>query len=322
MNETTECGDSENALEYEFLLLRINERIMCGELEEAETLLRETRKKFMTPAVLDLAARTAVLKGQFKQAGQYWRAVLDLEPENVCAKQALSCLSGPWFAYAVLKRIAMLACIALGIVMVSIGLLSVIYAAVPFHVRDAQNRKLVKPIVSSSREHHAKTATPAAPAVQEKMASAKEAIPVKPLPVFTMEGAVVTPDGRGMKIVFNEGLFSYRDVLSDSATESLYELGRIVKAHVPVFSIMVEGHADSDSMPPGGVFKNNYELGLYRAAAAVRILVDSGLPENSVAACSMGDKNPPFPNDCRENKQKNRTVVVRLLPNESGKKEK
>ena len=318
MNETMEYDDSKT-LEYEILLLLVNELVRNGSLDEAETLLREEmRRGLLSLPILDLAARVAVLKGEFGRAGQYWTAILDQDPGNECASQALSCMNGPWVARAVLKRIAGLVCVALGGLFFVMGVLTVAARFVPDNGSkrplswNRPSRTAGNTPESGGKRIHEKISQPEM-SVPEKKPLIEENVPIRSFPYLTVKDARITVADNQMKIVFDEGLFAYRDVLSDSAEQSLGELGKTLKECAQGFFILVEGHADSDAIPPGSLFKSNYELGLYRAAAALEVLVESGVPENSIAACSTGEKDPPFPNDSRENKQRNRTVVIRLI---------
>lgn len=324
MIKTFEHSNPEDDLKRELILLQASQLAMCGQLDEAEKLIKEEKEILLSsPQALDMLARIAVRRGHFEPAKELWRTALAIDPGNEAAVKALASINKPWLVYAILRRLAFLAGLALVTILVLAGIMTVwpIVRTLILPADSSWNRISAPHRIASNRlipkisKGGAEIVVPSQQYSSPKMElPAKQKVSFKPLPVFSLTGAAVSADGNGIKIVFNEGLFAYRDVLKDSAVKSLSELGMIVKDNAQEFSIIVEGYTDSDLMPPNTLFRNNYELGLHRAVAAIKIILTSTeMPTDSIVACSSGDKSTPFPNDSYENKQKNRTVVVHLI---------
>jgi chemotaxis protein MotB len=76
--------------------------------------------------------------------------------------------------------------------------------------------------------------------------------------------------------------------------------------------ILIMGH--TDDIPTSGLpFKSNWDLSFYRALSVLYYLTDSlYLKPDRFAAGGFGDTLPRFPNDTKENREKNRRVVFVL----------
>jgi chemotaxis protein MotB len=77
--------------------------------------------------------------------------------------------------------------------------------------------------------------------------------------------------------------------------------------------ILIMGH--TDNVPTrGGRFNSNWELSTYRALSVLYFMTDAGgLDPERLAAGGFGDRIPIFPNDTKENRDKNRRVEFILM---------
>ncbi len=76
--------------------------------------------------------------------------------------------------------------------------------------------------------------------------------------------------------------------------------------------IRVEGH--SDGIPiKSSKFPSNWELSAGRAADAVRVLIDGGVPSNMLEAVGYADTKPVAKNDTAENRAKNRRIEITIV---------
>jgi len=76
--------------------------------------------------------------------------------------------------------------------------------------------------------------------------------------------------------------------------------------------IEVEGHTD-DIPIKTSQFPSNWELSSARASSVVRMMVNNGVPEKSLAAVGLASNHPLVPNDTPENRDKNRRVSITIM---------
>ena len=128
-------------------------------------------------------------------------------------------------------------------------------------------------------------------------------------------GTTVTKRGNHIVVRFDEGLFTKGYDLSAQAKVLLRRLGRKIKPHTKDHSIKITGYTDDDPIRKNSQYKSNHHLGLMRARSVLLFLQsDLGLPASAFQLDSKGADDPPYPNNSKENKQRNRTVVIELVP--------
>jgi outer membrane protein OmpA-like peptidoglycan-associated protein len=270
-SKTQESGADNSASIPAIDLLTAWNLVAIGNLDDAEHLLRKSGKLPLSLSALDLLARIAVQKGQYEQARQLWRAVLEKDSSHEAAKAAIKRLGSPWIAVALIKRAAILASFAVILCLSIVGLFALFNV-----VEESQLR-------------------PAAP-------------------VFSVPGCLVYANQAETRIVFEDGLFTFRCRLKESAKERLATFTRILREKAPNYWIIVEGHSDSFPMRKNGLYKDNYALGLQRALTVAEVLkLHHQIAGGRILVMSMGDRNPPFPEVDYKSKLKNRTVVIRLF---------
>ncbi|MCC6553216.1 MAG: OmpA family protein [Polyangiaceae bacterium] len=110
------------------------------------------------------------------------------------------------------------------------------------------------------------------------------------------------------------------DVLFDSAKTDIKPAGRAalveiagVLAGMPGRKLQVAGHTDNVKIK-GNRFASNWELSTARALAVVKLLVESGVPPESLSAAGYGEFSPAVANDTPENRAKNRRIEIALIP--------
>ena len=117
-----------------------------------------------------------------------------------------------------------------------------------------------------------------------------------------------------------------RGVVVDISASTLFDSGdavlhansqSILRAVADVLSkedmpIEVEGHTD-DTPIATAKFPSNWELSSVRASSVVRLLIDSGVPEQRLAVVGLASNHPLAPNDSAENRSKNRRVTITIV---------
>jgi len=79
-------------------------------------------------------------------------------------------------------------------------------------------------------------------------------------------------------------------------------------------SFQVEGHTDNVPIA-GAPFRSNWELSSARALSVVRVLIDAGVPPESLSGAGYGEYQPVASNDDREGRRLNRRIEIVMLPN-------
>ena len=86
-------------------------------------------------------------------------------------------------------------------------------------------------------------------------------------------------------------------------------------AEVP-FQVIVGGY--TDNVPVGknlmAKYPTNWDLAAARAVEVVRVLENSGVPQEQLRAVSFGENMPIATNDSAEGRAQNRRIEIRLRP--------
>lgn len=322
-NHPIEAEGESKAVSADLDLLTAAGLAADGDLDEAEALLSRTEADSLSIDATELLARIAVQKGEWRRAQQLWMAVLKKDPDRASAQRALSRMRSPWLMYAICRRLLYLC------VLCVIGCLSVagIIALAHYDRWGVSAVVVPAPALPPATEQGA-TAPPQAEPIAhvdvplatqpvEPARSTDEAVVPKhpPPPLFAIPGCLVTTNATETRVCFEEGLFAYRAEFTESGRSQLAAAAREMASHTNGFWIVVEGHTDSDPMPPNSTYKDNYALGLHRAMVAVEVIKNAtSLTGRDILGVSAGETAPPFAENGYDSKLKNRTVIVRLVP--------
>jgi flagellar motor protein MotB len=128
-------------------------------------------------------------------------------------------------------------------------------------------------------------------------------------------GTITKEDGDATVVLFEEGLFGSGAILTAVAGRILDDLAAALRSDSDALVITVTGHTDDVPVPARGRFTDNFSLGLARATTvAERLRKAADLHADALVLRSLGSGEPPFPNDSREGRLRNRTVVIRVGP--------
>lgn len=318
-------------------LQEIQALIRQGSFNPAENLLTEMVE---SSVALDLLARLQVQKGDLKAARATWGKVLKLDAENLTAKAALRCLSSSLLFIAVTRRCLGITAVAILLFLSGIGLLYTIGFIPNAYQISGTNDLIVyranPPLrITSEPTPEPPVQTEVIPQTVDVKASESQAISpsmlkIKPVPespavpttiipviemvdVIAVEGVSVTTSGNQLSLTFDEGVFHYRCELSDAGERVLKQVARVLSEKQQIEEVLVVGHTDNDPLPPGGIYRNNYELGFDRATTiATWLQSNSALHNGVLRATSEGSENPPFSNDTSDSRMRNRTVVLHV----------
>ena len=228
-------------------------------------------------------------------------------------------LKGPWRKREIVMAVVV---VILALVAVSFFVAGIIGAVSRSAARRRQAAAVAQAeTVTSAPRVEAPAAKPAAarpaakPAVARPSAPATTAKPVATVAALKLviPGATVRAEGNETVILFDQGVFSSATRLSPQGRAVLTDAGRqIARLGKPV-QVTVVGCTDNVPVTRKSAFKDNTDLGLQRAAEAVKVLQPvAGLPASSFKAVSYGTQWSPYPNDTPQNRARNRTVALRI----------
>lgn len=281
MAEIIQPGLVSNDLLQQLVLSRAAALARAGHYDAAEQLLSELNRSGTTVAALDLLARIRAQQGRLAEAERLWTQAIQFDPSNDTYAAALRRIAQMQRRPAWLP---VLAGLVLGAALVILGLRL---------VRGRGPERAMNPPVTPEDISHA---PPGVPKLNIQLA-----------------GVQAKVEGNEVVLTFTSGLFLQRAGLTAGARELL---GRLAKQLEPMgnrVSIRIVGHTDDAPPPPGFRYPDNTALGLARAVAVAEHLRESStLPRTVFLLQSLGEEAPPYPNDSRENRARNRTVVLRV----------
>lgn len=105
--------------------------------------------------------------------------------------------------------------------------------------------------------------------------------------------------------------------LSKSQREALDKLAGTLKDN-PKLQLMIVGHADSQRMKEGAIYRDNWDLSVARANEVVRYLIRNGAAPTQLTIAGQGDVQPIGDNKTAEGRKENRRAVIQPNPNLGG----
>lgn len=130
-----------------------------------------------------------------------------------------------------------------------------------------------------------------------------------------MQGVTVANEKEYVRIFAEETAVNFASgsaELPEDAIPLLKEIAIFLRKH-PERPVTIEGHTDNDPITGRlkAKFKNNIELSQARCDAVKRYFVQKeNIPDSRLKTFGYGETRPLYPNDTRENKRKNRRVLV------------
>ena len=267
-------------------------------------------------AVLSLRAKIAAQLGRYDEAIVAWREVLAIAPEDEGARRGIASAEVcrrrgqsagyrrrmVWLAAGILA-IAGLAGSAAVMVVVVAG-----WAVGPIQetlvVVERRQYQQAQQLARIEANFVDSVAGPTPMGATRSFAPLAAAVP----------GVKYRSEGNEQVLLFDDGLFANGSV--EPAAEVMPTLDAVAGGLLPLagqVAVTVEGRTDDVPWRGAGGSRDNFAIGMVRAAAVAGILHGKGgVPAEVLSIQSLGDRAPLYPNDTAANRARNRTVVIRL----------
>ncbi len=151
----------------------------------------------------------------------------------------------------------------------------------------------------------------------ESLKAAEAALVADPMPWVNdiqIPGVRVDRTKRVSKLAFESPFFAGDIRWSPASAAKLREVLVQLSSHAADCYVTVVGHTAHTPLPPGSLYKSNYEIGLRRAETVMGSMVHDGWPVATISMRSDGDQNPPFAGSDMLSQIRNRTVTIELRP--------
>jgi flagellar motor protein MotB len=269
---------------YDEALRTLGQAVIVGECSDAEA--------------LDLQARIYVQQGMLLRAESCWTEALQKDPGNADFVAALARLRRVHTRWP-LNGVGLFFLGAIVVLVVVLGFILNGY----YQVRAQQSQLSSKLTLIESALHGTLIASDSR---QQDKAS-------RPDLKITVPGIVVRDESGRLMITFDSGLFARGTRLSPDAKPLLSRLALQMEPYAGQISVQVRGFSDSVPMPAHRRYVDNAALGMARALKVVDYMRNtSRLPEDMFSLESQGEAPDPYPNDSLEDRQRNRTVVMKI----------
>lgn len=130
-----------------------------------------------------------------------------------------------------------------------------------------------------------------------------------------IDGVEVRNVSNHPRVVFADAIFSRLTTIAPEQKARLRRVAEAIHRAEPATMLVLIGHTDDDPVRANSTYRDNEHLGTLRARAVAEYLAeDSPFPVHQLRDQSAGDTNPPYSNDNPEDKVRNRTVSIEIIP--------
>ncbi len=173
-------------------------------------------------------------------------------------------------------------------------------------------QELPKEVQSSALSDETDTLPPIADQHRTDNRAPNTETAAEPLRAINIDGIhIISQDANALSLRFEESIFSSLDNLSPEGRQLLDALARQLPRGLSGWKLEIDGHTDNIPLRSTSRFANNEALAMARAnAVAEHFKQRAGFPEEAITA--RAGSTAPFPNDSAENRQRNRTVTIKL----------
>jgi flagellar motor protein MotB len=300
---------NQNQVSSSFALQNASQMAAVGNYQAASSLLDMFKEDETAVEVHLLRAKIFAQQGKFEEAIKQWQQVLRKNPNNQEAREGIkkasrlkSCPAGKFFLRTRL--------FVGSFIFILVGLVAV-FSYLLGH-RSWNSDKMTSQEFLKLQEQQVQHIILKIDERLQTLVNANK--PTPPEIDINVPGVIKGADGNSIVLTFEKGLFlGGTSILKPEAKHVLSLLGQQLRTYINKISIRIIGHTDDLLLPDGSNYPDNDSLGLARAAAVIdELRTTSHLPVDMFYAAAAGESYSPYPNDTRENRGKNRTVVIKI----------
>jgi hypothetical protein len=307
-----------------------------GDYAEAENALADAPE---TPEVLDLRARILAQQQRFQEAAALWGRASEMVPQTAAYRDARDraardALRGkPSYSLwptvgAVLVGAAVVALLALAAVYAvrihrDLGTTQASLAAIEARLSAQEGKAdaLAESVgdlgeMGASLDQTTRQLDEQSSAIEELQTGQQNLLTaLQPSaarqPVIMVEGVTTIDRGDRFDLLFDEGLFAHGTILKPEALAQLENLAAQLEPLALSYDFVLFGYTDDMECAhcaPG-------ILSLARSAKLLEVLLShTSLLRDQITIAAPQAGSEPFPNDSTLNRQRNRTVIITLVP--------
>lgn len=257
------------------------------------------------PILLDLQAKINAQQGKLKEAEFLWKKCIKADPDNntyiaalnrVCKLQESKIIKH----FTLLKLVGAIA----GLLILACLLIAVLFSTIEKSSKIAELQEKQADILELIDNSFKNKGNVFADSLIAEIANK----------VNLVNGTSIRKNNNELVITFNEGLFSNGTKFKLSQEPIVKQLAEVLEPYSAKISITVFGCTDNMPIDNSDQYQSNNALSIARANFVYDIIFrTSRIPIESLIIGGTSENNSPFPNDSRESKMRNRTVVIKII---------
>lgn len=144
---------------------------------------------------------------------------------------------------------------------------------------------------------------------------------VSQMQMVTQDGGVLEQVEQGIVLrlpVFLPFEQSRADIAYNENTLSIRRIAEVINKLPEEIKIDIRGYTDSNPLPKGSPFKDNYDLAAARARVVTEGLFKNGATHSNISYSAHGATSPSAPNTTAQNQQNNNRVEIFIFTSPTG----
>jgi outer membrane protein OmpA-like peptidoglycan-associated protein len=277
-----------------------------GKYKIADALLLEAISNFGDrPYLLNLYALSLAQQGRFVEAESTWKKALKIQPDNLHFQNAINKIHSLQkkrfgFSYGLNSIAKIIAALLIVLFLLWIGFGNV---KLTNQIQDLSKKQSKNSSVST----YSKEFNQPSPVSQ----MTKIIGDVK----NNLTGISILQNESTASITFNEGLFENGNLLNNSAKILLNNLANTLKTYNSQLTIVIYGCTDNIPVARNNKYVDNISLANERAKVVADIFRSNSKDFNeNILIGSYSEAQSPFSNNSLSDKNKNKTVVIKISP--------
>jgi flagellar motor protein MotB len=255
------------------------------------------------PRLLDLLATSQAQQGRFTEAEAAWKKALKIQPDNLHFQNAINKIHSlnkkrfviPNILNSLLKVAAVL---FLFLMLIWISVSNVRLTTRVQEIADKQDKHLNTPASSESFNKQSPNSL-----LLRDIKKIQDRI----------TGVSILQNGSVSSITFNDGLFNKGSLLKGSSKTILLKLAHALEPYSSQITIFIYGCTDNVPITTKSKYPDNTALARERAEVVANLFNScSKWYSDNIVIGNYSEDNSPFSNKSQEDRNKNKTVVIKV----------